>query len=393
MATFKENKNVSDRSASDRSRHKEKIEKAIKEGIHDIVADESIIGQDGKKRVKIPVKGIKEYRFVYGENENRKNVGSANGKDIARGQKVGEKNRKVPGSPAKAGKDKGEEYYEVEITLEELSEYLFQDLNLPNLTKKKFKEISIKSFKRHGYRNQGIRPRLDKKETIKKKIRRKKKAIKNKTFNPEDEERFSFHDDDLRYRFIKEKKKPTSSAAIFFIMDISGSMTKEKKFLARSFFFLLYQFIRSKYENVEHVFISHDVSAQEVNEDDFFGKGSFGGTVVSSGLEKCMSIIETRYHPDAWNIYTFQCSDGDNWPEDNDRAIDAARQLKSMSQFYGYCEIDPKADSRKAGGWLSLSNLSELFGSLVSKSFKIAEIRKKDDIWLAFQRFFGDFRE
>ena len=219
MATFKENKNISDRSASDRLRHKEKIEKAIREGIHDIVADESIIGQDGKKRVKIPVKGIKEWRFVYGENEKRKNVGSASGKDIARGQKVGEKDRKMPGSPGGAGNQRGEEY-------------LYEDLNLPNLEKKKFKEISIKSFKRHGYRNQGIRPRLDKKETIKKKIKRKKKAIKNKTYNPDDDERFGFHDDDLRYRYIKEKKKPTSSAAIFFIMDVSGSMTKDKKFLA-----------------------------------------------------------------------------------------------------------------------------------------------------------------
>ena len=106
-----------------------------------------------------------------------------------------------------------------------------------------------------------------------------------------------------------------------------------------------------------------------------------------------MSIIETRYHPDAWNIYTFQCSDGDNWPEDNDRALDAADQLKRLSQFYGYCEIDPRANKRMGGGWLTLSGLSELFGKLVSDTFKIAEIRKKDDIWLAFQRFFGDFRE
>jgi len=392
MATFKENKNISDRSASDRLRHKEKIEKAIREGIHDIVADESIIGQDGKKRVKIPVKGIKEWRFVYGENEKRKNVGSASGKDIARGQKVGEKDRKMPGSPGNASNQKGEEYYEVEITLDELAKYLFEDLNLPNLEKKKFKEISIKSFKRHGYRNQGIRPRLDKKETIKKKIKRKKKAIKNKTYNPTDDERFGFHDDDLRYRYIKEKKKPTSSAAIFFIMDVSGSMTKDKKFLARSFFFLLYQFIRSKYENVEHVFISHDVDAQEVNEDDFFGKSSHGGTIASSGLEKCMSIIETRYHPNIWNIYTFQCSDGDNWPEDNERVLESASQLIHLSQFYGYCEIEPRSE-RKGQRWLQLSTLSELFGVLVSPSFKIAEIRKKDDIWLAFQRFFGVFRE
>ena len=64
---FREHKTVADRSASDRRRHKKKIERAIKDGVYNIVADESIIGQDGKKKIKIPVRGIKEYRFVYGD--------------------------------------------------------------------------------------------------------------------------------------------------------------------------------------------------------------------------------------------------------------------------------------------------------------------------------------
>ncbi len=390
MSTFKENKNVSDRSGSDRQRHKDKIDKAIKDGIHDIVADESIIGKDGKKKIKIPVKGIKEYRFVYGDNENKKNVGSAQGKDITRGQKIGQRGQGSPGKPDKAGNQKGEEYYEVEITLEELAAYLFDEFKLPNMQKKKFKNISSKSFKRHGYRNEGIRPRLDKKETIKKKIKRKKKAIKNNSYDPENDERFGFHHDDLRYRFIKEKKKPTSNAAIFFIMDVSGSMTKEKKFLARSFFFLLYHFIRSRYENTEHCFISHDTSAAEVNEEDFFGKGSTGGTLVSTGLDKCLDIVESRYHPSTWNVYVFQCSDGDNWPEDNEGCLKSAQKLSALSQFYGYCEIEPQHQKNR---WIQMSQLSELFTPLLKDNFKIAEIRKKDDIWLAFQRFFGGFRE
>ena len=390
MATFKENKSVSDRSGSDRQRHKEKIDKAIKEGIHNIVADESIIGKDGKKKIKIPVRGIKEYRFVYGENENKKNVGSASGKDLARGQKIGSKD-KGAGKPEKAGNNKGEEYYEVEITLEELAKHLFEDLKLPNMEKRKIKNISEKSFKRSGYRNKGIRPRLDKKETIKKKIKRKKKAIKNNTYDPDKDDRFGFKEDDLKYRHIKEKFKQSSNAAVFFIMDVSGSMTKEKKFLARSFFFLLYQFIRSKYENTEHCFISHDYSAQEVNEEDFFGKATNGGTLVSTGLEKCQEVIESRYNPSAWNIYVFQCSDGDNWPEDNEKTIEFAASLKNYSQFFGYCEIEPS--DRRRSTWKTMSSLSETYSHLVSDKFKIAEIRHKDDLWLAFQRFFGGFSE
>jgi len=89
MSIFREHKTTADRSASDRRRHKQKIEKAIREGIHHIVADESIIGENGKKKFKIPVRGIKEYRFVYGDNSGKK-VGSAPGKDIKRGQKIGD---------------------------------------------------------------------------------------------------------------------------------------------------------------------------------------------------------------------------------------------------------------------------------------------------------------
>ena len=172
MSIFKEHKTIADRSASDRRRHKKKIEDAIRDGVHNIVADESIIGQDGKKKIKIPVRGIKEYRFVYGENSQNKKVGSAPGKDIKRGQKVGEaQKQQQPGD--KPGDGKGEEYYEVEISLEELTYYLFNDLELPDLARKTITNVVGEKFKRHGYRSQGIRPRLDKKKTAINRIKKK----------------------------------------------------------------------------------------------------------------------------------------------------------------------------------------------------------------------------
>ena len=75
MSTFREHKSIVDRSAADRVRHKKKIEKAIKESIKDVIAEESIIGQNGKKKIRIPVRGIKEYRFVYGNNDKNQQVG------------------------------------------------------------------------------------------------------------------------------------------------------------------------------------------------------------------------------------------------------------------------------------------------------------------------------
>ena len=113
MSTFREHKTIADRAASDRSRHREKIEKAIKESIRDVVAEESIIGQSGKKKIRIPVKGIKEHRLVYGSNEKNKQVGSAQGKEIKKGQRIGHRRRRKSdeGRGDKPWNKPGEEMY------------------------------------------------------------------------------------------------------------------------------------------------------------------------------------------------------------------------------------------------------------------------------------------
>tara|TARA_B100000900_G_scaffold409583_1_gene425771 strand:+ start:2839 stop:4008 length:1170 start_codon:yes stop_codon:yes gene_type:complete len=384
MSIFKEHKTIADRSASDRRRHKEKIEKAIKESIHNIVAEESIIGHDGKKKIKIPVRGIKEYRFIYDTGKGSKGVGSAQGHDVKKGQtiKKGQK-KKGQGKPDKPGNNKGEEYYDVEITLDELAKYLFDDLNLPEMDKKLNNNVEVDRIKRKGYRKKGIRVRLSKKETLKNKIKRQKKAIKSGTYNADSEDRFPFHEEDLKYKHIEVKKRPVTNACIFFIMDVSGSMTKNKKFLARSFFFLLYQFIRYRYESIDLVFISHTTEAKEVNEDDFFKKASSGGTYISSGLEKALDIVNERYSPSSWNIFTFHCSDGENWSEDNPKAIDLMSKLINLSQLSGYIQIH--VEGSKIWG----EQMSQVFGSLVCDKFKIVNITKKEDIWSEFSKLFG----
>jgi len=386
MSKFRTHKSIADRSATDRARHKHKIERAIKDGIRDIVADESIIGQDGKKKIKIPVKGIKEYQFIYGDNS--KKVGSAQGKDIKKGQKIGDANQKAKGDPQKAGNEPGEEMYEVEISLEELAEYLFNDLELPDLDKKKFKFLSADSLQRSGVRPYGIRPRLSKKDTIKRKIRRKKAAISSGTYDPESEERFPFHDSDLKYKHFKEKEKETSSAAIFFIMDISGSMSQAKKFISRSFFFLLYQFLNHKYENVEVVFIAHTTTAKEVSENDFFTLVPGGGTFISPSINLTLEVIEKRFNPDAWNIYAFHCSDGDNWTEDEEKTLVASQKLKDKCQLYGFCEIMPEEEQRfwRREGF---SKTYENYQPMVDKKFKLLNLESSNDIWPAFKKLFG----
>tara|TARA_B100000683_G_C12455914_1_gene542034 strand:+ start:165 stop:1328 length:1164 start_codon:yes stop_codon:yes gene_type:complete len=385
MSIFREHKTVADRSASDRKRHKDKIDKAIKEGIHGIVAEESIIGQDGKKKIRIPVRGIKEYRFIYGNNENNKKAGSAPKKDIRRGQKIGDSQKKQKAQGNKPGEEPGEEYYEVEITLEELADHLFSDLELPELEKKSLKKTLSEKIKRKGYRPQGILPRLDKKKTAISRIKRKKAAARREGFD--EEEKFSFHESDLKYRHYKNSLKENSNAVIFFVMDISGSMTRNKKFLARSFYFLLYHFIRSKYTNTEIVFVSHDTEGYEVNEEQFFTRGNSGGTMVSSGLSLVQEIIGKRFHPSAWNIYIFQCSDGDNFSMDTSKTLEIMNNLKVISQLVGYCEIAPESDPHSS--WFDDSKLSIVYKPLIDKKFRMSSMASKKDVWPAFSKFFG----
>jgi len=386
MSGFSYHKTVADRSATDRRRHKKKIEKAIREGIYDIVADESIIGQDGKKKFRIPVRGIKEYRFIYGGNEKNKQVGSAPGKDVQRGQVI-KKKKKAQGKPEKAGNQKGEEYYEIEITLDELAQYLFAELELPDMERKSFTRAKSKKLKRSGYRPQGIIPRLDKKKTAINRIKRIKASKRNEENSPEEVEG-SFHQDDLTYRHYKHKLKENTNAVIFMMMDVSGSMSKKKRFLARSFFFLLYQFIRTKYDKVEIVFIAHDAESKEVNEKQFFNRMSSGGTVVSTAYNLALEVMDKRFHPSAWNVYTFHCSDGDNFGFDTNDMLTAAEKLKNTCQLFGYCEIIPSDEA----SWDNDNRLSLHLAQLVGRNMKTVEIQKKEDVWTAFKIMFGNYR-
>lgn len=370
----------SDRSARDRLRHRQKIKESIRHNIGDILAEESIIGRDKDKIIKIPIRSIKEYRFIYGENT----PGVAQGQG---GEKPGDVVGKAgPGDPSVGqggGDQPGVDAFETDVTLEELLAIMFDDLELPELEKKSLKAIiTDDARKRKGVRMAGIRPRLDKKSTAKARIRRKLavRGTRGVDFD-ENEQRFPFHTDDMRYFHIAPTEREQSNAVIFCIMDTSGSMGTVKKYLARSFYFLLFQFVRQKYQNVEVVFIAHHTDAKEVTEEEFFHKVESGGTYVSSGYRKALDIINDRYHPSLWNIYAFHCSDGDNFYSDNERAVQAAQELCSVCNLFGYGEIKPAGSAYYSGSML------EVFRQVTHENFHMLVIEKKEDLWPAFKSF------
>lgn len=370
----------SDRSAKDRMRHRQKIKDSIRDNIADIIAEESIIGHDKNKVIKIPIRSVKEYKFIYGENAPGVAQGNGNQKP---GDVVGQAEQGSPDVGRGGGDQPGLDAIETDVTLEELINLMFDDLELPELDKKSLKQVmSDDARKRKGLRTAGIRPRLNKKASAKNRIRRKLAVSGSRDVNfDDDENRFPFHKDDLRYFHIVPTTREVSNAVIFCIMDTSGSMGTVKKYLARSFYFLLYQFVLQKYKNVEVVFISHHTEAKEVSETDFFHKVESGGTYISSGYKRALEIIDARYHPSLWNVYAFHCSDGDNFYSDNERAVEAANQLCEVCNVFGYGEIKPSGSAYYSG------SMVEVFSQIQHENFQMLLIEKKEDLWPAFKSF------
>src|SRR5918999_923767 len=366
----------SDRSAGDRLRHRQKVREAIRNKIADIIAEESIIGKDNNRIIKVPIRGIKEYRFVYGDNAP--GVGQGGDQEPQPGQDVGQGERgKQPGQP---GDQPGVDYYETDVSLDELIELMFEDLELPDLERKRLRQIEVeKQFRQKGYRRKGVRVRLDKKRTARSRLKRKKASHRRGLTGAH--ARFPFHKDDLRYHHSVSDLRRESNAVVLCIMDTSGSMDTMKKYLARSFFFILYQFISTRYQNVEIVFIAHHTEAQEVTEEDFFHKGESGGTFISSGYNKALEIINERFHPALWNVYVFHCSDGDNFPDDNEAALKAAEQLCQVANLFGYGEIRPfQAGFQKHRG-------RQIFRTLKAPNFQAVLIERTEDVWPNFRAF------
>jgi len=371
----------SDRTAGDRLRHRQKVREAIRNNIGDIIAEESIIGKDKNRIIKVPIRGIKEYRFVYGDNAP--GVGQGGDGEPKPGDVVGQ-GQDGQGNQ-QAGDKPGVDYYETEITLDEVIELMFEDLELPDLERKRLRQLEVERlFRQKGFRRKGIRVRLDKKRTARSRVKRKKATLKRHPMTAA--ERFPFHKDDLRYHHTVTDIRNESNAVVLCIMDTSGSMDRLKKYLARSFFFLLYRFICTRYQNVEIVFIAHHTEAAEVTEEEFFHKGESGGTFISSGYNKALEIIEQRYHPALWNVYAFHCSDGDNFDSDNPAALKAAQELAKIANLFGYGEIKP------LGSGYYGSTMIQFFSQIQEPNFQTVQIQKKEDIWTSFKTFLSKDR-
>jgi uncharacterized protein len=358
----------------DQQRHIEKVKDAIKNNLPDLVTEENIIMSNGREVVKIPIRSLDEYKIRYNYNKN-KHVGQGDGDSqvgdvIAREPGKGDQ-AQGNGQGKKAGDQPGSDYYEAEVSIEEVEEALFRDLELPNLEQKEQDEIIVEDIEFNDVRKKGLMGNIDKKRTILTALKRNAREGKA-SIAP-------IYNEDLRFKTWNEVVKPESKAVVLAMMDTSASMGTFEKYMARSFFFWMTRFLRTKYESVDIEFIAHHTEAKVVSEDDFFNKGESGGTICSSAYKKALELITEKYNPKRFNIYPFHFSDGENITSDNAKCIDLVGQIMDVSQMFGYGEVN---------GYNRYSTLMNAYRTIEDPKFRHFILKEKRDVYHAMKTFF-----
>ncbi|WP_099362572.1 sporulation protein YhbH [Fredinandcohnia onubensis] len=364
----------------DQTRHQDKVQDAIKNNLPDLITEESIIMSNGKDVVKIPIRSLDEYKIRYNYDKN-KHVGQGNGDSqvgdvIARdgsGQSAG---KAGPGKGQGAGDQAGEDYYEAEVSLMELEEALFKELELPNLKRKEQDQNIVENIEFNDIRRTGLMGNIDKKRTMMSAYKRNAMAGKP-SFHP-------IYREDLKFKTWNEIVKPDSKAVVLAMMDTSGSMGIWEKYMARSFFFWMTRFLRTKYETVEIEFIAHHTEAKVVSEEDFFSKGESGGTICSSVYRKALEVIDDKYPAARYNIYPFHFSDGDNLTSDNARCVKLVSELMKVSNMFGYGEVNQ---------YNRHSTLMSAYKNIEDERFRYYILKQKADVFHAMKSFFKNEEE
>ena len=345
-------------------RAKALVQNAVKKSSHDRDIKDVLEGGE----VSIPLDGMDEPRFRR-EGGIRDMVLPGNKKFIEGDMlpRSGQSGGKAGGP----GQGDSEDAFRFVLSRDEFVDLFLDDLELPDLAKRKLAEVESEGIHRAGYATSGSPANISIGRTVSRAMARRVAlrrprpeaiaALEAELENCDEARRIEllaeietlkakvrripFIDPiDIRYRRFETTPKPVAQAVMFCLMDVSGSMTEHKKDLAKRFYTLLYVFLKRRYRHVEIVFIRHTDRAEEVDEDTFFHGPASGGTLVSSALQEMHDIVRSRFRPVDWNIYAAQASDGDNATSDGEVA---GRLLTEMilpvSQFFAYLEVGQDA--------------------------------------------------
>jgi uncharacterized sporulation protein YeaH/YhbH (DUF444 family) len=370
------------RGARDWLRHNDKVREAVQNHLPELIAGPDLITGPQERTVQVPVRLLEHARFKLAEGRSQTGAGQGVGQpgDILQ---AGPPER-APGSgdSGEGGSEDGEVRLLLEFSIDDVMDWVWEELKLPDLKPKPSTRIDEVELVREGWDKRGARSRLDRRRTVKEAIKRRAVQV----------DPVPFTNDDLRFRQIVARPRPSTSAVIFFVIDVSASMTQLERKLAKSFFFFALQGIRRKYTKVEARFIAHTTHAWEFSESEFFQVSGIGGTIASSAFRLALELVRTQLNPAQNNVYLFYASDGENFTEDRSAASQALTELGGMLNYIGYVETLPGVSRSLETEMRRLCNELERRGVPIGSSV----LANPEDVWRALRKFFtqeSDTRE
>ncbi len=407
--------NAKNKSAVNRQRFLRRYRKHIKKAVADAVSKRSITDIEKGEEITIPSNDIQEPVFGHGPGGKRSIIHPGN-KEFIKGDKVPRSKSGSGGGGSKASNTgEGMDDFVFQITQEEFLDFMFDDLELPNLVKRQLAGSDSFTYKRAGYSTVGtpnqinivrsLRAANARRIALGTPSKRKMKQLQEQLDIAESEDEYNiekidqlkkqinllqnkisripFLDTfDIKYNLTVKEPQPSSKAVMFCIMDVSGSMNQATKDMAKRFFILLYLFLQRNYDHTDVIFIRHHTSAKEVDEEEFFYSRETGGTIVSSALKLMKSIMADRYPTSEWNIYGAQASDGDNWNDDSSSCYDLlVNDILPQVQHYSYIEITPREHQAL---WEEYEQVKIQF----EDAFAIQQIIEPADIYPVFRELF-----
>jgi uncharacterized protein len=357
------------RGARDWLRHDEKIRAAVKDNLPEIIAGADLAG-DGARTVRVPVRMLEHHHFRLRRADESFGAGQGKAKP---GDVFTDPAREGEGEKGPGGREQGEVQLLLEFKIDDIVDWLWEEMQLPNL-KARAGPSDDTDWTREGWDRRGARSRLDRRRSFKELVKRR--GAPGATPN--------FTDEDLRYRQLARRRQPAVHAVVFFMLDVSGSMSDRDRKLAKTFFFWVVQGLRREYRSLETVFVAHTTEAWEFNEPQFFEVSGSGGTVASTGFSKVREIIDARYNPGRSNIYLFYATDGDNSVSDAADARSALATITADACFTGYVEVSSGLPRQLA------TETGRLFQELqaagcAAGSYALADF---DAVWGAVRHFF-----
>ena len=415
--------NPSGKSLANRQRFMRRAKAQIRKAVHESAGNRSIKDADEGGEVVLPAQGVHEPTFRRSSSGGVRDYLLPGNKEYIAGDTIQRPPQGGGGSGSEGSPDgEGEDDFRFALSREEFVDLFLEDLELPDLAKRKVANAEALVYHRAGYSVSGSPANLALNRTVRNSMARRIGLRRPKpeelvalreeidALDPADDvRRVELEEElarkkrrtglipyidplDVRYKRFEPHPRPVAQAVMFCLMDVSGSMTEHMKDLAKRFYVLLYIFLKRRYKNVDVVFIRHTHTASEVDEETFFNSPETGGTVVSTALEEMQRVIAERYSPDPWNIYAAQASDGDNTASDNDRtAALLTRVLLPCCQYYAYLEVGRDSEHFPPGFIRRDSDLWQTYSTIIKAGAPMAmrKVGHRRDIYPVFRELFA----